>query len=134
MADSQTIALSDVPVQLSLGVGAPERERPQEILVSVTLAVRAPARDQLADTIDYDAIIGFLREGLPANGAIHLIETVADRVATHVLTLSARVESVVVTVKKPSVLPAPAMVSVTLERHADAASRRHGLTIAEGAP
>ncbi len=136
MSDLQTIALADVPVSIALGVTDPERRLAQGVLISVALKIRdpaAPSTDRLSDTIDYDAIIGFLQVALPAEGALHLIETVADRVAAHALALSARIETVTVTVKKPSVLPAPAMVSVTLTRHADPASRRHELSIAEPA-
>ena len=134
MPDIQTIALTDLPVTLSLGVGDVERRAPQGVLISVTVKMPdpvAPSSDRLADTIDYDAIITFLQATLPREGALHLIETVADRVATHVLSLSARIETVTVTVKKPSVLPAPAMVSMTLTRQADAESRRHERAIAE---
>lgn len=134
MADIQTISLSDIPVRLSLGVPDAERARLQDVLVSLSLTVEAPpspTRDDLAQTIDYDAVIHFLRDGLPAEGPMHLIETVADRIAAYVLSLSARIDAVDVTVKKPSVLAAPAMVSVSLTRHADPARRRHGLTIAE---
>ncbi len=135
MADTQTISLSDIPVTLSLGVSDGERARVQDVLVSLSLTVEAPpspACDDLAHTIDYDSIIHFLRDDLPAEGPIHLIETIADRVAAFVLSLSARIDAVAVTVKKPSVLAAPAMVSVSLTRHADPAQRRQGLAVAEG--
>ena len=135
MADTQTIALSDVPVALMLGVPDIERAALQEVFVSVAVtmeAPNAPQRDELAATIDYDRIIRFLQMDLAADGAIQLIETVADRIGAFLFDLSARVETVSVTVKKPSVLAAPAMVSVSLTRHADAARRRQGLSVAEG--
>lgn len=135
MADTQTIALSDVPVALMLGVPDIERAALQEVFVSVALtmeAPNAPQRDELSATIDYDRIIRFLQVDLAADGAIQLIETVADRIGAFLFDLSARVESVSVTVKKPSVLAAPAMVSVSLTRHADATRRRQGLSVAEG--
>jgi FolB domain-containing protein len=135
MADTQTISLSDIPVRLALGVPEAERARLQDVFVSLSLTVEAPpspTRDDLASTVDYDTIIRFLREDLPIEGPIQLIETVADRIAAFVLSLSARIDAVDVTVKKPSVLAAPAMVSVSLTRHADPARRRQGLSIAEG--
>jgi dihydroneopterin aldolase len=135
MADTQTIALSDVPVALMLGVPDIERAALQEVFVSVAVTMDAPnspQRDELSATIDYDRIIRFLQFELPADGAIQLIETVADRIGAFLFDLSARVETVSVTVKKPSVLAAPAMVSVSLTRHADAARRRQGLSVAEG--
>jgi dihydroneopterin aldolase len=136
MADTQTITLTDVPVALMLGVPDIERAALQEIFVSVALTLEAPSapqRDELSATIDYDCIIRFLQVDLAADGAIHLIETVADRVGAFLFDLSARVETISVTVKKPSVLAAPAMVSVSLTRHADPARRRQGLSLAEGA-
>ena len=123
MAETQTISLSDVAVTLALGVTDAERRRPQEVLITVALTLANPAAgatDELGDTIDYDRILHFLHDMLPAGGPLRLIETVADHVADHVLSLSARVQTVVVAVKKPSVLNAPAMVSVTLTRHAKA--------------
>lgn len=135
MADTQTIALSDVPVALMLGVPDLERAALQEVFVSVAVTMEAPntpQRDELSATIDYDRIIRFLQFDLPADGAIQLIETVADRIGAFLFDLSARVETVSVTVKKPSVLAAPAMVSVSLTRHADAVRRRQGLSVAEG--
>ena len=117
MADTQTIALTDMRVTLALGVTDAERRRPQDVLISVALDIDDPTMsDRLGDTIDYDAIIGFVRDSLPGRAPLHLIETVADHVAAHVLEVSARIGAVTVTVKKPSVLPAPARVSVTLTR------------------
>lgn len=135
MADTQTISLTDLPVALMLGVPDVERAALQEVFVSVALTLEAPAgaqRDELSATIDYDRIIRFLQYDMPADGAIHLIETVADRIGAFLFSLSARVETISVTVKKPSVLAAPAMVSVSLTRHADAGRRRQGLSVAEG--
>lgn len=135
MHDRQTIAVSDVPVRLRLGVPDAERAEAQTILVCVSLDLfdppAFPRSDRLVDTIDYDAIIGFLREDLPARGDIHLIETVADLVATYVLGLSPRIAFVDVTVKKPSVLDGQGLVSVSLRRHADKATHRHAVFLAE---
>lgn len=119
MAVVETITLTDVAVPLRLGVTAAERARPQTVLVTVALTLtRPPEHDDLAETVDYDRITGFLQRELPAAGEVHLVETVADHIATHALSLSARAARVTVTVKKPSVLAAPAMVSVTLTRDA----------------
>jgi FolB domain-containing protein len=135
MADTQTIALDDIPVTLSLGVPAAERDAPQTVLVSLALTMGlrpSPSSDRLADTVDYAAIIAFLQADLPALGPFHLVETVAECVAAYVLALTSRIDDVTVSVKKPSVLAAPAIVSVSITRHADSTLRRQGLSVAEG--
>lgn len=119
MPGATTISLTDIAVTLSLGVPESERHQPQQVLISVTLSLDddgAAWRDHLADTVDYGEIIAFLREDLPAEPPTRLIEAVADRVARHVLSLSPRVRSVDVSVKKPSVLTPPALVSVNVRR------------------
>jgi dihydroneopterin aldolase len=128
MHDRHSIALTDVPVELRLGVPDAERAHAQQVLVSVSLHLFDPPHfaraDRLAHTIDYDAIIAFLQSGLGRHGEIHLIETVADVVATHVLALSPRIAFVEVEVKKPTVLHGAGLVSVSLRRYAEHATHR----------
>lgn len=120
MADAILISISDVAVTLSLGVTEGERRRPQEVLISAEIALidTGVARsDDLHDTIDYADVIAYLREQLPALPSVKLIESVAERVAQHVLEhpLAAWVE---VSVRKPSVPPTGAAVRVRRERRA----------------
>jgi FolB domain-containing protein len=114
----QIIRVADVRVQVRVGVPDLERAEPQEVLVSVTMALDAPpdfiARDRIGQTVDYDRIIRFIREDLQSPA--HLVETLADRVARHCLTLSPRAAWAEATVKKPSVLRADGLVSVTIRR------------------
>jgi dihydroneopterin aldolase len=134
MSDTQTITLVDVSATLHLGVGAEERARPQTVLVSVSITLLDPPSyrgdPHLSDTVDYDDIIHFIRDGLGREGGIGLIETIADRVAAHCLALSPRITDAEVTVKKPSVLTMPSMVSVTLRRTSDPGRRRQTLHVA----
>ena len=134
MSDTQTIALIDVSATLHLGVTAEERARTQTILVSVALSLADPpsytGEPGLTETVDYDHIIHFIRDGLAGAGGIKLIETVADRVADHCLNLSPRIMEAEVTVRKPSVLTAPSMVSVTIKRTTGPAQRRQTLHLA----
>jgi len=135
MHDRHSIALTDVPVELRLGVPDAERAHSQQVLVSVALHLFDPPHfaraDRLAHTVDYDAIIGFLQSGLDSHGEIHLIETVADVVAAHVLALSPRIAFVEVEVKKPAVLAGAGLVSVSLRRYAEHATHRLALIAAE---
>lgn len=118
MASAHIIRIEDAKAQVRVGVPEPERANPQEVLISVTLSLGAPAdfagEDRLSRTVDYDRIIGFIRDDLGAPA--HLIETLADRVARHCLSLSSRAEWVEVTVKKPSVMQKDGMVAVSIRR------------------
>lgn len=134
MSDTQIITLTDVVTALRLGVSAGERSREQSVLISVAISLLDPpsfiGKPHLSDTVDYDDIIHYIRETLPTEGQIKLVETVADRIAEHCLALSPRIVAADVTVKKPSVLVAPGMVQVCIRRKADPARRRQALHVA----
>ncbi len=118
MSDLHVIRIEDARALVRVGVPEPERAQPQEVLVSVALALADPPdylrNDRIGATVDYDRIIHFIRDDLgePA----HLIETLADRVAGHCLALSPRTRWVEVHVKKPSVLSGDGLVAVTIRR------------------
>lgn len=120
MADLQIIRIDDAKALVRVGVPDPERASPQEVRISVTMALADPPvfaqHDRIGATVDYVQIIQFIRDDLgePA----HLIETLADRVAGHCLSLSSRAIWVDVTVKKPSVLSGDGMVAVSIRREA----------------
>lgn len=120
MSDLQIIRIDDAKALVRVGVPDPERATPQEVRISVTLALADPpdftANDRIGATTDYDRILHFIRDDLgePA----HLIETLSDRVAGHCLSLSERARWVEVTVKKPSVLSGDGLVAVTIRREA----------------
>lgn len=120
MSDLQIIRIDDAKAIVCVGVPEPERAGPQEVRISVALAMAEPpdflSQDRIGATVDYDRIIGFIRGDLGAPA--HLIETLADRVARHCLSLSERARWVEVTVKKPSVLSGDGMVAVTIRRQA----------------
>jgi dihydroneopterin aldolase len=118
MVDLHIISIDDAKALVRVGVPEPERAAPQEVRISVALALGDPpfyaAHDRIGATVDYDRILHFIRDDLgePAQ----LIETLADRVAGHCLSLSERARWVEVSVKKPSVLSGDGLVSVTIRR------------------
>ena len=118
MADLHIIRIDDAKALVRVGVPDPERASPQEVRISVALALDEPpsyvAHDRIGATVDYDRILHFIRDDLGAPA--HLIETLADRVAGHCLSLSERTRWVEVTVKKPSVLMGDGVVAVTIRR------------------
>ncbi|MEZ5995287.1 MAG: dihydroneopterin aldolase [Hyphomonadaceae bacterium] len=118
MADGHMIRIDDAKALVRVGVPDPERAIPQEVRICVTLAIAEPpdfpGRDRISETVDYDRVLHFIRDDLGAPA--HLIETLADRVAGHCLSLSERASWVEVTVKKPSVLSGDGLVAVTIRR------------------
>ena len=118
MADLHIIRIDDAKALVRVGVPDPERASLQEVRICVSLALNAPpdypSNDRIGATIDYDRILHFIRDDLGAPA--HLIETLADRVAGHCLSLSPRALWVEVTVKKPSVLSGDGLVAVTIRR------------------
>lgn len=118
MTDLQIIRIEDAKALVRVGVPDPERASPQEVRICVTLALANPpvyaVHDRITATVDYDRILHFIRDDLGAPA--HLIETLADRVAGHCLSLSDRARWVEVTVKKPSVLSGDGVVAATIRR------------------
>lgn len=118
MGDVQIIRIEDAKALVRVGVPDPERATPQEVRICVTLALSEPPsyleNDRINATVDYDRILHFIRDDLGAPA--HLIETLADRVAGHCLSLSDRARWVEVTVKKPSVLSGDGVVAATIRR------------------
>src|SRR5262249_48334539 len=118
MADLHISRIDDAKALVRVGVPEPERAAQQEVRISVAMALDDPPRyakhDRIGATVDYDRILRFIRNDLgePA----HLIETLADRVTGHCLSLSRGVRWVEVTVKKPSVLSGDGMVAVIIRR------------------
>lgn len=97
------------------GVNPEERAQGQRFTVDVHLAAdlrEAGQSDDLAQTINYSAVYKRVRavvEGNPRN----LIETVAEEIATALLTDFPRVVTVTVTVRKPEVALKGAILDAT---------------------
>jgi dihydroneopterin aldolase len=120
--DSDRITLTGLRVHGRHGVHEHERAHGQEFVVDATVWLdlgAAAATDQLSATLDYGVLAQRAAQivgGAPCN----LIETVAARIATDVLT-DHRVQAVEVTVHKPAApLPLPYTdVAVTTRRSRD---------------
>jgi FolB domain-containing protein len=107
-------------LEISTHIGVPEEERttPQRLTVSITLWPRRDARDlgdKIANTVSYSAVAdaakSFAREQ-----SVSLIETLADRLATHLLGTFA-IQKITIELRK-FVLEDAKYVSVTVTRSA----------------
>ena len=103
------ITLRDIEVALAIGVTAAERATPQMLRISVRVLTEAPRAGPFRDngdlegTLDYDRLLAFLEQELPASGPFHLLEAVGDRIACACLAASAQVREAEATLAKPSV-------------------------------
>ncbi|MEZ6023069.1 MAG: hypothetical protein R3C16_06590 [Hyphomonadaceae bacterium] len=63
MSDLHVIRIDDAKALVRVGVPEPERATPQEVRISVTLALAEPpdytAHDRIGATVDYDRITAF---------------------------------------------------------------------------
>jgi dihydroneopterin aldolase len=86
----------------SVGVLPEERERPQPVEVDLDVDVdteAASASDDLADAVDYAAVLDAVSDALGA-GHVELLERAAGLVADAVLAVDRRVSAVDVAVRK----------------------------------
>jgi len=98
------------------GVGAAEREVPQDFLVDIecpTDVATAAASDDIGDALDYTRL-SQIAEAVVGGPSRRLLETLADDIARRILA-ECGVPSVRVTVEKvrPAGMPGPAAISVT---------------------
>jgi len=109
--------LRDLEMIASVGVHPHEKIRPQRIRVSVELSVgpRAPdAPDTLESVLSYEDVANAIR-AMVADGHVHLIETLAERIAQTCLS-HPEVGWVMVRIEKPDVFPDVATVGIEIER------------------
>jgi FolB domain-containing protein len=110
------IHIEQLEISARVGVPATERENPQRLTVNLTLW---PARglfdlkDDIRRTVDYAAVCEETKK-IAREQASRLVETLADRVAVHLLRVFT-VRKITVEVRK-FVLPDAAYVSVTVTR------------------
>jgi dihydroneopterin aldolase len=96
------LELRGLRVVASVGVLPEERQRPQPIEVDVDLDVdteAATASDDLADAVDYGAVVAAVSRVL-TTGHVDLLERQAGLVADAVLALDGRIAAVEVAVRK----------------------------------
>jgi len=115
---SDRIHIEELEISAHIGVPEEERATAQRLTVSITLWPRRDARDlgdKIANTISYSAVAdaakSFAREQ-----SVSLIETLADRLATHLLGTFA-IQKITIELRK-FVLEDAKYASVTVTRSA----------------
>ena len=117
----RSVFIRDLELIASVGVYEHEKRYEQRLVVSLELSVEDDydgKSDRLEHVYDYDAAIAAVKETI-AEGHIHLIETLAERIASRCLEDS-RVRLVRVRLEKPDVLPACRSIGIEITRPAPA--------------
>jgi dihydroneopterin aldolase len=112
------VFVRDLVLAAAIGVWAHEKGRSQRIRVNIDLGVEepeSPAPDRLDAVVCYDQLSRSVR-ALAAGEHVHLIETLAERIAQAALA-DTRILQVRVRVEKLDVYPDAASVGVEIERH-----------------
>ena len=111
------IFVRDIRLETLIGAYEHERRQPRTLQVNVEIgrhAIRACKTDQLADTIDYAAVVGAVQE-IFASHRFHLLEPLADTLANLMLS-KFEAQWVRVELSKIGIVPNARDVGVRIER------------------
>ena len=113
------IVVDDLRLAFFIGVHEHEKRARQEVSITLRMFVAddaATARsDDLADHVSYSEVIAKLRERAKSVRHTNLVETLAEETAEFALA-DARVESVIVDVRKTQIVPEAKGVGVIINR------------------
>jgi 7,8-dihydroneopterin aldolase/epimerase/oxygenase len=118
MAVSDSVHVEQLEISTRVGVTEAERDQPQRLTVSMTMWPRRPLvdlADDIQNTINYSEVCNQTRDFL-RDCSCKLLETLADRLATHLLN-QFPIQKIVVELRK-FVLPDTKFVAVTITRSA----------------
>ena len=123
--NERRVFIRDLELIASVGVYEHEKRYEQRVVVSLELAVADDydgRSDRLDLVYDYDAAIAAVK-GTIDEGHVHLIETLAERIAEASLS-DPRVARVRVRVEKPDIVPGCRSVGIAIERSRQPVSPR----------
>ena len=119
------VFVRDLEIMALLGVYEHEKRKAQRIVVNIDLSVRedqANLADDIANVVSYEAVVRRV-EAIVAQGHVHLVETLAERIAEGCLA-DERVSAARVRVEKPDIIPNARSVGVEIERLRQPARQR----------
>ena len=114
-----TIRIRKLKFPVFLGVYGAEQVAPRPVVADIELGldlVPAAASDNLADTVDYDALARAVRDACGPPRRYALVERVAAEIADVCLAFDPRIEWARVTVGKPGAVVGAETVEVPLAR------------------
>ena len=111
------VFVRDLEIVASVGVLEHEKRYEQRVFISADLAVRDGydgISDRVQDVVDYSVVVEGISR-LVQSEHVNLIETLAERIATHCLA-DKRVVSVRVRIEKPDIMPSCRSVGIEIVR------------------
>jgi 7,8-dihydroneopterin aldolase/epimerase/oxygenase len=111
------VFVRDLEIIALLGIHEHEKAKPQRIIVNIDLSVRegvAEIEDDIRNVVSYEIVVRRV-ERIVAQGHVHLVETLAERIASACLA-DERVTGVRVRIEKPDIIPNARSVGVEIER------------------
>lgn len=111
--NTDRIFVHDFVLPVRIGAFDREHDKPQQVRFNVDARIARPARtpERLPEVFSYDLITDGIR-AIVAQGHIHLVETLAERIAASVLA-HPQILSVTVRVEKLEVGPGSVGVEIT---------------------
>lgn len=114
------VQIHDLLLRCIVGINPDERDKPQDVLINLTLHVdvrRAGASDDIGDAVNYKQVTKRVID-LVENSHFFLVEKLATEIARLILTGFPAVVRVTVQVEKPGALRYARSVGVCIERTA----------------
>lgn len=111
------VFVRDLEIIALLGVHEHEKRKAQRIIVNIDLSVRedlANLADDIKNVVSYEVVVRRV-ETIVAQGHVHLVETLAERIAEACLS-DERVSAARVRIEKPDIIPNARSVGVEIER------------------
>ena len=111
------VFVRDLVIKTEIGIHPKEHYVTQRIIINVDLAVRdTPVEftDRYSDVVCYENVVNGVKK-LAEAGHVNLVETLAERIASHCLE-DARVLSARIKIEKPDIFEECASVGVEIER------------------
>jgi 7,8-dihydroneopterin aldolase/epimerase/oxygenase len=111
------VFVRDLEIIALLGVHEHEQRKAQRIIVNIDLSVREGSGDLVDDiknVVSYEVVVRRV-ETIVAQGHVHLVETLAERIAEACLA-DERVSAARVRIEKPDIIPNARSVGVEIER------------------
>jgi dihydroneopterin aldolase len=118
-AGYRCIVVDDLRLKIFIGALAQERKAPQEVSITLHMMVRdagPSVSDELADHVSYADVVVKLKERAKSTRHVNLVETLAEETAAMALA-DARVESVIVDIRKTEIIAEARGVGVIIHRH-----------------
>lgn len=111
------VFVRDLEIIAFLGVHEHEKAKAQRIIVNIDLSVRegrGQLEDDIKNVVSYEVVVRRV-EKIVAAGHVHLVETLAERIADACLS-DDRVSAARVRIEKPDIIPNARSVGVEIER------------------